>query len=254
MEAYTDFATVYDRFMEEVPYAQWLAFLEQLWQKEATLIQTIADLGCGTGNMLLPLAKKGYTMMGVDLSFDMLSQAEQKLRSENLSAVLLEQDLTEFALPMQADCILSVCDSLNYLIEDGELSDAFACVAEYLKADGLFCFDMNTEYHFRERLGENTFAATDETAAYIWENFYDEAEKINEYAVTFFCEDADGRYTRSEEVHYERAYSLQEITDALKANGLCIQAMYADYTEEQPQEDTTRILFVAKHQNGGQTI
>ncbi len=254
MDAYSDFAAVYDRFMEEVPYGKWLDFLEQLWQKEEKNIQTIADLGCGTGNMLLPLAKKGYTMIGVDLSLDMLSQAEQKLRSENLSAMLLQQDLAEFVLPMQVDCILSVCDSFNYLTEDGALSDAFACVAQNLKSDGLFCFDMNTEYHFRELLGENTFAATDETAAYIWENYYDTEEKINEYAVTFFCEGADGRYTRSEEVHYERAYALEEIENALQAHGLCIQAMYADYTEEQPQQDTTRILFVVRHQNGGKTI
>ena len=48
MNAYTDFATVYDLFMEEVPYDQWLSFLEEIWRKEGLQPEVIADLGCGT--------------------------------------------------------------------------------------------------------------------------------------------------------------------------------------------------------------
>ncbi len=245
--AYTDFATVYDRFMEEVPYAQWLLFLEQIWQKEKIEVQTIADLGCGTGNLLVPFAKKGYNLIGVDASFDMLAQAEQKLRYEKCHAVLLEQDLTDFSLPEQADCILSVCDSLNYLTEDGELSAAFACVKRYLKPNGIFCFDMNTVYQFETILADHTYAATEEDAAYIWENYYDAEEKINEYAVTFFLQNADGTYQRTEELHYERAYDIEEIKNALEANGLMISDMFDNYTSAAPHAASQRILFVAKH-------
>ncbi len=247
MEAYTDFATVYDRFMEEIPYTDWLAFLEAIWQQEQIQPCVIADLGCGTGNMLLPLAKEGHTMIGVDLSFDMLCQAEQKLRQADCTAVLLEQDLTEFVLPQKADCIISVCDSLNYLTEDGMLADAFACVKAQLQPDGLFVFDLNTEYKFRELLADNTFAATEEDAAYIWENCYDETEKINEYAVNFFIQNQDGSYHRTEEFHYERAYSVEEVKQALEQNGLRLCAMYDDYTIIEAHEKSERIVFVAKH-------
>lgn len=246
MNAYTDFATVYDLFMDEVPYDQWLSFLEEIWRKEGLEPQVIADLGCGTGNLLVPLTKKGYRTMGVDLSFDMLCQAEKKLREAGRSSILLEQDLTEVSLPEAADCIISVCDSLNYLTEDGELSAAFACVKASLRQGGLFLFDMNTEYKFREVLAQNTYAVTEENAAYIWENDYDPEEKINAYAVNFFIEGNDGRYERTEEVHYERAYSVEEIKTALSENGFTLLGMYDDYTWESPKEDCQRIVFVAK--------
>lgn len=246
-DAYESFAKLYDQFMEEIPYDQWLLFLEQIWQTQGVQIQTIADLGCGTGNMLVPLAQKGYHLIGVDLSFDMLAQAEQKLRYADCHAVLLEQDLTNFSLPEQADCILSVCDSLNYLIEDGELSAAFACVKRFLKPDGIFCFDMNTVYQFENIYADHTFAATAENAAYIWENYYDIEEKINEYAVTFFWEDVNGKYQRAYEEHFERAYDIEEVQNALEENGLMLCGMFDNYTDAAPHAVSQRILFVAKH-------
>ena len=170
MDVYTDFASVYDIFMEEVPYEAWIAFLEEIWRRENLQPKTIADLGCGTGNVLLPLAQKGFDMIGVDASSDMLCQVEQKLRQAGYSAQLLEQDLSAFALPMPVDCMISLCDSLNYLIEDGALSAAFSCVREYLTPEGIFLFDLNTEYKFREVLAQNTYAVTEAHAAYIWEN------------------------------------------------------------------------------------
>lgn len=248
MDVYTDFASVYDIFMEEVPYEAWIAFLEEIWRRENLQPKTIADLGCGTGNVLLPLAQKGFDMIGVDASSDMLCQAEQKLRQAGYSAQLLEQDLSAFALPMPVDCMISLCDSLNYLIEDGALSAAFSCVREYLTPEGIFLFDLNTEYKFREVLAQNTYAVTEAHAAYIWENYYDEVEKINEYAVNLFLEKTDGTYVRTEEFHYERAYSLEEVTAALAENGLRIVSLWEDYHWQTPKADSQRIVFVVKRE------
>lgn len=247
MEAYQEFASVYDIFMEEIPYDQWLAFIKQIWQLEKLEPKMIADLGCGTGNVLLPLAKEGYEMTGVDVSFDMLTQAEHKLREAGIRALLLEQDMTEFVLPQKADCILSLCDSLNYLTEDGELTNAFCQVKENLAEEGIFIFDLNTEYKFCHVYGQNTYAAVEDDAAYIWENFYDEGEKINEYAVNFFLRRDDGSYERTEEVHYERAYALEEIKQALLESGLEMTAVYDDYSFSPICEESQRICVVAKH-------
>ncbi|MBM6828336.1 class I SAM-dependent methyltransferase [Anaerotignum lactatifermentans] len=246
METYQLFASVYDIFMDEIPYEAWIDFLREIWQKEGVHPQRITDLGCGTGNVLLPLARAGYEMTGVDLSYDMLAQAEHKLRQENLSARLLAQDMTEFSLPEKADCIISLCDCLNYLTEDGELSAAFGCVAEHLAEDGLFFFDMNTAYKFREIYGDNTYASVEEDAAYIWENTYDEEDSINEYAVNFFLRRPDGSYERTEEYHYERAYSMEEIEQALEENGLCVAGVYDDYRWQAPEETCQRICVLAK--------
>lgn len=250
MRVYEDFASVYDIFMDEIPYGEWITFLKELWAKEGKIPQIVADLGCGTGNVLFPLAKDGYKIMGVDLSCEMLAQAEYKLRQEGLSAKLLTQDMTEFFLPEKADCIISLCDSLNYLTEDGELSAAFGCVAENMKEEGLFFFDMNTAYKFREVYGENTYACVEDDAAYIWENSYDEETSINEYAVNFFLRRPDGSYERTEEYHYERAYSMEEIEQALEENGLYAVEVYDDYRWQAPDDRCQRICVLAKKRKG----
>lgn len=246
MKAYEEFASVYDIFMDEIPYEVWISFIKELWAKERCCPRAVADLGCGTGNALLPLAKEGYEMTGVDLSYDMLAQAEHKLRQEGLSARLLAQDMTEFFLPEKADCIISLCDSLNYLTEDGELSQAFRCAAENLKEEGLFFFDMNTAYKFGMVYGENTYASVEDDAAYIWENSYDEESSINEYAVNFFLRRPDGSYERTEEYHYERAYSMEEIKQAMEENGFYIAGVYDDYRWKEPDEQCQRICVLAK--------
>lgn len=246
MSAYHAFAAVYDLFMGEVDYEGWLRHIFALWEKFGLQPKTVIDLGCGTGSIALPLAKAGLDMTGVDLSAEMLAEAEHKARAEGLSLRWVCQDMTELDLSEKADCILSLCDSMNYLTEEGQLEQAFQSVARHLQPKGLFIFDLNTEYQFREVLGQNIFASAEEDAAYIWENTYDESEKINEYYVSFFIEQENGLYQRIEECHYERAYSMEEIEEGLRVCGLELAAVYDGYTFAQPGEESQRLLFVAR--------
>ena len=179
MSAYEAFASVYDIFMEQVEYDQWLSHIHAVWEKYGLKPETVIDLGCGTGSIALPLAKEGYDVIGVDLSPEMLTEADHKAMEEGVSVRFACQDMTELELGEEADCILSLCDSMNYLTEDGQLEDAFRSIAQHMKKESLFLFDMNTEYKFKEVLGQNVFGSAEEHAAYIWENDYDEEEKIN---------------------------------------------------------------------------
>lgn len=246
MSAYEAFAAVYDIFMEQVDYESWLDHIFAVWEKFGVNPETIVDLGCGTGSILLPLAKRGYDVIGVDLSPEMLAEAEHKAREAGVSPRLVCQDMTELELGEKTDCILSLCDSMNYLIEDGQLEAAFGSIAEHLTRDGLFLFDLNTEYKFRNVLGQNIFASAEEHAAYIWENDYDEAEKINEYAVNFFIEKENGLYERVEEYHYERAYSVEEIEKSLRESGMELMEVYDGYAFAAPHEKSERLLFAAR--------
>ena len=177
----------------------------------------------------------------------MLAEADRKARQAGVSLRLVCQDMTELELGIEADCVLSLCDSLNYLTEDCQLEQAFARAAAHIRPGGLFLFDMNTEYKFREILGDNIFASSEEDAAYIWENSYDPETKINEYNVSFFIEDEDsGLYERVQECHYERAYSLEEITHALEKSGLTLAAVCDDYCFAPPHEESERLFFVAR--------
>lgn len=246
MSAYEAFASVYDVFMEQVEYDQWLDHIYAVWDAFGMQPRTIIDLGCGTGSIALPLAQKGYDVIGVDLSPEMLTEADHKAMEAGVSVRFACQDMTELELGETADCILSLCDSMNYLTEDGQLEDAFCSIAQHMKPESLFLFDMNTEYKFREVLGQNAFGSAEEHAAYIWENDYDEEEKINEYYVSFFIENEDGLYERVEEYHYERAYTMQEIQTGLQAAGMELVAVSDGYRFEEPHAESERLLFTAR--------
>ena len=246
MSAYEAFASVYDIFMEQVEYDQWMNHIHAIWEKFGLQPKTVIDLGCGTGSIALPLAKEGYDVIGVDLSPEMLTEADHKAMEEGVSVRFACQDMTELELGEKVDCILSLCDSMNYLTEDGQLEDAFKSIAQHMKQESLFLFDLNTEYKFKEVLGQNVFGSAEEHAAYIWENDYDEEEKINEYYVSFFIENEDGLYERIEEFHYERAYSMEEIEEGLQAAGMELVEVYDGYSFDAPRAESERLLFAAR--------
>jgi len=157
------------------------------------------------------------------------------------------QDMREFELYGTVDCIISLCDSLNYITDENDLLEVFRLADNYLEPNGLFIFDMNTEYKFKEILGNNTFAEAEEEAAYIWENFYDEEEKINEYYVSFFVRDKKSQmYRRFEEEHYEKAYSLETVKKLLNKAGLKFLAVYDAFTFDVPKAESERVYFIAQ--------
>lgn len=246
MGAYESFASVYDLFMDNIDYDAWVEYIEQIWKKYNIDPELICELGCGTGNITLRLAQKGYDMIGVDLSADMLSEARKKAAENNKEVLFLLQDMREFELYGTVNSILCLCDSLNYITEDDDMQDVFDLVNNYLHPGGLFIFDLNTEYKFKEIYGQNTFSEADEDAVYVWENYYDEEEKINEYYLNFFVKNSDGTYDRTQEEHYERAYSLDEIKRFIEKSGMKFEAAYDAFTFEPVREDSERIYVVAR--------
>ena len=231
---YQQFAEVYDEFMQEVPYSQWADYIEKIWKEQGQSPELVLDLACGTGSLSIELAQRGYDMIGVDQSQDMLGQAREKADEAGTPILFLEQDMQEFELYGTVDSIICTCDSLNYLLEAEDVRKVFRLADNYLNPGGLFIFDVNTEYKFRQILGERTIAETYEDAAYIWQNYYYEDEKINEYQVTFFQKQEEGElYSREEETHYERAYDQAELTGWLEEAGLRVVGVYDAFTMEE---------------------
>lgn len=245
MGVYESFAYIYDKFME-VDYAVWLKYIKELWNRFDFHPSLLLDLGCGTGEMTGRMAEEGLDMIGVDISADMLAVARQKAEEKELDILYLEQDMRSFELYGTVDGVICLCDSLNYITEEEELLQVFRLVNNYLNPSGLFIFDLNTEYKFQHMLGDNTFAEAGEDAAYIWENTYDEIGKINEYYMNFFLKTPEGRYERTEECHYERAYDLDFIRSLIEKSGMKFLAAYDAFTFHPPREDSERIYVVAK--------
>lgn len=251
MEAYTSFAAVYDTFMDNVPYEEWGRYLHRLLREYGIDSGMVLDLGCGTGTMTEYLAERGYDMIGVDYSEDMLEIALEKKLKSGHDILYLCQDMREFELYGTVRAIVSICDSVNYITEPSELQQVFYWVNNYLDPDGIFIFDFNTEYKYREILGDCTIAESREDCSFIWDNYYYEEEKINEYELSLFVRDEElsenGQeiYKRYQETHYQRGYTLEEMKALLEAAGMKVQAAYDAFTKEQPSEESERIYVIA---------
>lgn len=191
MEAYTSFARVYDTFMDNVPYKEWADYLGKILKEYGIDDGLVLDLGCGTGSMTEMLASSGYDMIGVDNAEEMLEIAMEKKVESGHDILYLLQDMREFELYGTVRAVISACDSVNYITDDEDLTEVFRLVNNYLDPEGLFVFDFNTEYKYREILGEQTIAEDREECSFIWDNYYDEDERINEYELTLFVRDEE---------------------------------------------------------------
>ena len=243
MEAYTGFAQVYDTFMDNVPYDEWGEYLVSLLKKYGVEDGLVLDMGCGTGAMTRYLDAHGYDMTGIDLSEEMLTIAKEKSSPDIL---YLLQDMREFELYGTMRAAVSVCDSMNYILEEEDLLQVFSLVNNYLDPGGLFIFDMNTIHKYRDVIGDTTIAEDREDGSFIWENSYDEETGINTYELALFIPREDGLYEKDEEVHYQRAYSLEKIKELIGKAGMELLAVYDAYTLEPPKEDSGRLTFVVR--------
>ena len=247
MSSYENFSEVYDTFMADTPYPQWVQYIQDIWHKYNVNPKLVAELGCGTGNITEIFSTKGYDMIGIDISESMLSKAKQKAAEQNKNILYLNQDMREFELYGTVDSIICLCDSINYLTEEEDLFKVFKLVNNYLEPGGFFIFDLNTIYKFQHILSDNSFSETTETSAYTWENYYDSEKCINEYYTNFFILDpATGKYDRYEEYHYERGYTIKTISELISKAGLELLSVYDEFTFNPPHEDSQRIYFVAK--------
>ena len=248
MEAYTGFAEVYDVFMDDVPYKALAAYLRKLLAEYGIEDGLVLELGCGTGNLTECMAEYGYDMIGADSSGEMLELAMRKKEKSRQDILYLHQDMREFELYGTVRAVISVCDCVNYILEEEELTEVFRLVNNYLDPGGFFLFDFNTEYKYREILGKQVIAEDREEASFIWDNYYDEDEKINQYELTLFVREdgKQGLYRKYQEIHCQKAYTLENVRALVEQSGLVFVTAYDAYTREPPADDSERICVVAK--------
>ena len=169
MEAYTSFASVYDTFMDNVPYREWGEMIRGLLRRYGVEEGIVLDLGCGTGSMTEILAGYGYDMIGVDNSEDMLEIAMEKRMESGHDILYLLQDMRAFELYGTVRAAVSVCDSVNYITDPDDLREVFRLVNNYLDPGGVFVFDFNTDYKYREVMGDCTIAEDRGECSFIWD-------------------------------------------------------------------------------------
>ena len=247
VEAYTSFAAVYDEFMDNIPYEEWAEYLKELLNEYGIKDGLLLDLGCGTGTMTEILAKSGYDMIGIDNAEDMLEIAMDKRAESGLDILYLLQDMREFELYGTVRAIVSICDSVNYIIDEEDLVEVFRLVNNYLDPKGMFIFDFNTVYKYREVLGERTIAEDREDCSFIWDNYYYEDEQINEYELSLFIREEDSDlYRKYQETHLQKAYDLETMKRLIEESGLEYITAYDAFTRNAPTETSERVYVVAR--------
>ena len=246
MESYTDFAGIYDEFMEDTPYDQWASFIHEKLKEYSISDGLLLDLGAGTGEMTRRMRDLGFDMIGVDNSTEMLNVARNK-EADSEDILYLNQDMREFELYGTVRGIMSVCDCVNYVTDPEDLLTVFKLCNNYLDPKGLLIFDFNTKKKY-EMIDDATIADVKDDAAFIWDNFYDEEECINQYDITFFKEDEKGLYRRFDETHIQRGYDLDEIKALIEKSGLKFLDAFDDYRNKKAGRDSERIVVICMEQ------
>ena len=260
MEAYGDFAQVYDIFMDDTPYEKWCQRVTETLCAHGIRDGLVLDLGCGTGNMTELLAARGYDMIGVDLSDRMLEVAVRKQDSRRSAGkkgaqragrdiLYLQQDMREFELYGTVRAVVCLCDSVNYLLQETDLLRCFGLVNNYLDPGGLFVFDFNTVYKYETIIGNAVIAENRDNCSFIWENYYDATDSVNEYDLTVFVREKGDCFRRFTETHLQRGYTLEQMRSLLDRAGLSfLQALDAD--TDGPVTDESQRIFVVAREKG----
>lgn len=242
---YEGFAYIYDKLAYDIDYAKLADYIESIFAKTGVKPQRIVDLGCGTGSFCNEMAARGYCMTGIDLSGDMLSCARNKSLEKQYDILYLQQDMTDLELYGKTDCFVCLHDSLNYITDKRRLKRMFRRVARYLNPGGLFIFDINTVYKFEKVLGNNFFFDIGDDIAYLWQNHFDKKSRICQFDLTFFILEGS-TYKRFDEIHEERAYTIDEIKQAIEKSELRLLNIYDAFKFRSPSKNSERVFFVCK--------
>lgn len=255
--AYEVLASIYDILMDDVDYEQWAEYLHQQLQKNGCPGNTLLDLGCGTGNITIPLAQKGYQITAVDLSAEMLAQAKRKTerlldagecvkvdwQEQDMAALELYDDEDNFLL---FDGVIATFDAFNYLLEPETLQFLLQDLADHMCDDGILVFDIQTPYKLREYLGNNIYTLHRDDIEYMWENQFDEEEQTCQMEITFFLRQENGLYQRVTESHTERIYEPELLNIWLDLSGFDVLGIYQELSEMPLEQNSQRAVFVAR--------
>lgn len=248
MNCYGEFAEVYDRLMKrDLDYNQITDHIENLFDYYGVHPKLMADLACGTGNITIPLAQRGYEMIGVDASGEMLSIAQEKAAEAQTDILFLNQNMSRLDLYGTCGAFVSMIDGFNYMVLPQAVLETFRRIHDcFLDPGGLLIFDVSSDYKLREILGDHTFVYEQEDIFYTWENRYLPKYHLCSMYLNFFRQEPSGSYRRFTETHLQRGYTVRELTYLLKKAGFEQVDAYDGFSFDPAGEASERILIAAR--------
>jgi SAM-dependent methyltransferase len=254
LNTYEAMAPVYDRFTAHHDYDGWTTTLEGLARAHGLAGTRLLDAACGTGKSFVPMLRRGYDVVGVDLSPAMLAIAEQKAGGH---ATLVEADLRELELDERFDLVWCLCDAVNYLTEPGDLRAAVGRLAACLAPGGVLLFDCNNLLAYRTFFAETCWVETDE-AVMVWRGSVGPDFGEGDLACSeldAFVSAGDELWTRTTLRHEQRHLPRAVVADAIGAAGLELCGAYGQHPtgEVDPVADEERHMKTVYVANASST-
>ncbi len=245
--SYGSFALFYDSLTENVDYKSYAAYIKRLFESYGQNIKTVLDVACGTGTLTAELSKLGFEMIGTDASSDMLMQAQSKKFEEGLDILYLCQSAEELDLYGTVQGVVCTLDSINHITDEETVKTAFRKISLFMEKDGIFVFDLNTEYKHRVILGDNTFVYDTDDVYCVWQNEFCEENLSTHITLDFFCEcEEDGIYERFSEDFEEKFYDSEKIKCFLEESGFEFVDCFDEMTFDEPKDNTQRVVYIAR--------
>lgn len=246
MSGYSFFSSVYDTLTENVNYTARADYIADLLAENGIKGGILLDLACGTGTLSVEMSKKGFEVIGVDASADMLSVAMNNAYEAERNILFLCQPMQQLDLYGTINSAICTLDSINHLTDPEDVQAAFDKVSLFTEPGGIFIFDINTVYKHREVLADNTFVYDMDDVYCVWQNSLDSATDTVQIDLDIFEQIDDGIYERMQESFCERAYPLPLLKEMLKKSGFETVAVYDELTHEEPKEKSERLFIIAR--------
>ena len=241
--AFTDISPYYDILMKGIAYREWINYTVDLFNLIGLKPKRVLDLACGTGSATLELVRRGFEVMAIDRSPQMLERLKAKKGSEKIE--VMEGNMEGFQVPEPVDAVTCYFDSVNYLLEERTLKRCFASVYNALAPWGAFVFDMNTIYGLEKVWGTNTLIREYENVYSVWKSVYDFQRNISTLNLTLFVRNGQN-YSRIDEVHQERAYPLTEVKKFLEVAGFSRTRIFGHMTTNNYLDISSRVMIIAE--------
>lgn len=243
MESYSALAASYDELTQDVGYEKRAAFVEKLFLRSHIPVHTVLDLACGTGTMTALLTERGYELIGVDGSEDMLLEAREKAQTlTGVPPLFLHQSMPELDLYGTVEAAICCLDSLNYLTDAREVRETFRRLYLFIAPGGSLVFDVHALGKL-EAMDGQVWLDEREDVYCVWRTEYSRRSRLLDYYVDIFSARADGAWERSFEEHHQRWYSVSELTEWLTAAGFGEIRVYGDCRLRAPNETDGRIYI-----------
>lgn len=243
------FAMYYDKLNADVDYSEMCDFTENVFTRFGCgKITSVCEIACGTGNLAIELAGRGYKVTASDLSEDMLSIADMKARNgKSAMPRFVKADMRHFSLYTPADAIVCYSDGVNYLTKPEDVKACFKSTYGALNKGGLFIFDVNSRMKFEKVYADNAYVLEEQGVLCAWQNYYNPSTRMCDFYLSLFMEDSDGRYIRGDENQRERMYTVRQLSTYLDECGFSLCGIFSDYSFcEADETKHERLYFVCK--------